>query len=179
MTRGRVLFVLAILALLLYLKWPSASSVVGDTWVVPDEGTLEYQGARWEAEWGPEVVHQGTARLFERAKYKSAPFFTHHTVLTTGDFSNPELVEIVHQGGGNFFWSSRSKPAGSLVALHMVPLNADVLQQLRQIDDGDRVELVGRHESDSRIDGEDGAYVRLNHSNHKYLLVESATVLPD
>lgn len=179
MTRGRVLFVLALLALFLYLRWPTASSVVGDTWVVPEEGWLEYKGVRYEAEWGPEVVYEGNARLFERAKYRSAPFFTHHTALATGDFSDPALVTISHNGGGNFLWGAPQKPEGSLVVLHMVPLNAEALDQLKRIDDGDLVELVGREEIDGHVTGANGKSLRLTHGNHKYLLVESATLLPD
>lgn len=179
MTRGRVLFVLALLALFLYLKWPSASSVVSHTSIAPEEGWLEYEGVRYQAEWGPEVVYQGSARLFERAKYKSAPFFTHHTALATGDFSDPALVTISHTGGGNFLWGAPAKPAGSLVILHIVPLDGEVLDQLKQIDDGDRVELVGRVETDGHVTGDNGKSLRLTHGNHKYLLVESATLLPD
>jgi hypothetical protein len=179
MTWGRALAVLALAALFLYFKWPSASTVVGNTWVLPEEGRLEYEGVDYRAEWGPEVVYEGSARLFERAKYKLAPFFTHHTALSTGDFADSDLVSIVHNGGGNFIWTAAEKPEGTLVVLHMIPLDADVLDQLEEIDDGEPVRLVGRHESDSRIDGPDGMYVRLNHGNHKYLLVESAIPLPD
>ena len=176
MSRGWVLLVLALAALYLFFKWPSASTVVADTWVVPDEGRIEYKDVAYRAEWGPEVVYEGHARLFERAKYKLAPFFTHHTALSTGDFADPKLVAIVHNGGGNFIWTAAEKPEGTLMVLHMIPLNADVLDQLEEIDDGDLVELVGRHETDSRIDGPNGMYVRLNHGNHKYLLVQSARV---
>ena len=179
MTRGRVLLALALVGAWFFFKWPSATRIVSDTTVAVDEGWVDYKDVRYEAEWGDEVVRAGHARLFERAKYKSAPFFTHHTVLTTGDYSDSELVEIRHSGGGNFFWTSPRKPEGSLVALHIVPLNDDVLDQLRQIDDGDRVELVGRDEADGEVRGSDGSWLKLAHSNHRYMLVERATLLAD
>ncbi len=53
MTRGRVLLVLALLALFLYLRWPSASSVVGDTWSTAEASRVEYQGFRHLSEFVP------------------------------------------------------------------------------------------------------------------------------
>lgn len=172
MTWGRIAAVVALVALVLYCRGPSASTVVGDTFIQPDEGWLRYKEVRYEAEWGPEIVHEGDARFIERAKYKSAPFFTHHVVVTTGEFSDPDLVNLRHNGGGNFFWSAPKQPEGTIIVLHLVPLDRDVLDQLQSIDNGDAVKLVGREEVDSRVDGDDGSWLKLGHSNHKYLLVE-------
>lgn len=179
MTWGRVVVVAALVALVLYCRGPSASSIVSETTLSPDEGWLEYREARFEAEWGPRITREGRTRFFERAKYKSAPFFTHHTVLTTGEFSDPELVSIRKTGGGSFSWAAPRKPKGTLVVLHMVPLDEDVLDQLQAIDDGDRVELVGREEVDGGVTGSDGSGMRLGSRNHKLFLVERATPLPD
>ena len=176
MTWGRVVAVLALVGLVLYCRGPSASTVVGDTFIQRDEGWLRYKETRYEAEWGPEIVYAGDARFIERAKYKSAPFFTHHAVITTGEFSDPDLVNLRHNGGGNFIWAAPRKPEGTIIVPHLVPLDRDVLARLKSIDDGDAVELIGRDEVDSRIDGDDGSWIQLNHSNHKYVLVERVTL---
>ncbi len=172
MTWGRLIALLALVGLVLYCRGPSASSIVGDTLISVEEGWLDYKDTRLDADWGPLETRVGNARLFERAKYKSAPYFTHHVVLTTGQFSDSEFVSIRHNGGGNFIWSAPKKPEGSIIVLHMIPLDTDVLDQLEAIDDGDLVEIVGRDEVDSKIAGDDGSWIQLNHSNHKYLLVE-------
>lgn len=179
MTWGRVLAVVAVVATVLYCRGPSAARVVANTSISPDQGWIDYKDVRYQAEWGPEVIRRGNARLFERAKYKAAPVFTHHTVLTTGEHSDPELVHIRHSGGGSFFWTAPRAPKGSLVVLHMVPLDEEVLSQLQEITDGDLVELAGREEVDGSVRGSDGSFLRLAHGNHKYFLVERATLLPD
>ncbi len=177
MTWSRVLLVLLLAAGALYCKVPRVSKIVADTSISVEDGWIDYRDVRYQAEWGPEEARAGNARLFERAKYKSAPFFTHHTVLTTGEFSDSELVTIRHTGGGNFTWAAPRKPEGTLVVLHIVPLDEDVLDQLGTIDDGDLVELTGRVEIDGKVSGSDGSWLRLGHSNHKYFLVERATAL--
>lgn len=169
------LLVLAVLVLL--FRGPSADAIVRNTTIAPEAGWIQFKDVRFEAEWGDQVSYRGYARLFERARYKSAPFFTHHTMLSTGDYAVAKRVQMRHNGGGSFSWSAQVEPEGTVVALHIVPRDDRVLRQLKRIDDGDLVELVGRVELDGHVKGSDGSYHRLGRSNHKYLLVESATRL--
>lgn len=156
----------------LYCRGPSARTIVADTRLAVAEGTLEYRGRRYAAEWGEPVVHRGHLRRIERARYAFAPFITHHAVLTTGDFSDPERVTVGPFRGGSVLWSASSQPRGTLVVLHFIPRDAVALAELARLDDGDCAELGGREEVDGHIHGEEGAFARLNSSNHRYFLLE-------
>jgi len=177
--RSLIPVVLAALALFWILRGPSTSRIVSDTSIAIEAGSIQYKGVRYEAEWGPSVTHAGDIRLIDRAKYKPAPFFTHHAVLTTGDYSDPDLVKLSDSGGGNFFWTAKKQPEGTLVALHFVPKNALVLRALEGVEEGDAVALTGREETDGHVTGSDNSYLRLGHDNHKYLLLEEVRFLAD
>lgn len=179
MTIQRALLVLVVAAAFLYLRGPSASQIVSNTVIATERGTIQYKTATYEAEWGPEVTHSGDVRLIDRAKYKSAPFFTHHAVLTTGEYSDPAIVKLGDSGGGNFYWTAKKQPEGTLLALHFVPRDPIVLRALKRIDEGDSIAFVGREEIDSNINGSNGSYIRLQHNNHRYLLLEEVRPLGD
>ena len=157
----------------LYCRGPSAKTVVAATYVNVESGRLEYRGSGFAAEWGEPVVHQGDLRRIERARYKFAPFFTHHAVVTTGDYSDPALVTVSPFRGGSIVWAAQTAPQGTLIVLHFIPYDASILAQLARLDDGDCARFVGREEKDGTIRGDDGAYSRLNSANHRYLLVEA------
>lgn len=171
------ILVLLVAAAFLYLRGPSAGRVVSNTIVAAESGYIQYKSVRYTAEWGPEVVHAGDIRLVDRAKYKSAPFFTHHAVVTTGDYSDPELVKINDAGGGNFYWTAKKRPAGTILALHFVPRDKQALIALKRVDSGDSVEFVGREEIDGAVQGSDGTYLRLQHDNHRYVLLDGVRTL--
>jgi len=70
---------------------------------------------------------------------------THDILVTTADFSNPEIVEtrvVDHK----FFWQSAntSSPNGSINLIHAVPANNEIYQEMLQIDTWDNVMISGR-----------------------------------
>lgn len=157
---------------ILYCRGPSARSVVANTRLAVEQGVVEYKGRSYAAEWGEPVIHQGDLRRIERARYRFAPFFTHHAVVTTGDFSDPERVTVSPFRGGSIIWSAAAPPRGTLVVLHFIPLDASVLAALTRLDDGDCARFSGREETDGEIRADDGAFSRLNSANHRYVLLD-------
>jgi hypothetical protein len=177
LTIRRALLLLVVAAAFFYLRGPSVGRIVSNTVITAEEGTIQYKAVRYEAEWGPEITHSGDVRLIDRAKYKPAPFFTHHAVLTTGEYSDPDIVKITDSGGGNFYWTAKKQPQGTLIALHFVPRDQTVLRALKRIDEGDSIAFVGREEVDGSVEGSDGSYMTLRHDNHRYLLLDEVQLL--
>lgn len=161
----------AALGIYLYLQPPSTAKVVRDTSIDTQEGTLRYQGNDYQAQWGEATEHAGDVRYTGRAYWKYAPFFTHDIILTTGEFSDPEIVEIAPVKDGNTRWRANKRPEGSFLVLHLIPANPEVLAGLDAIREGEPVKLLGQEEKDSRITGSDGSVTRLTHDNHRFLLV--------
>lgn len=70
---------------------------------------------------------------------------THDILVTTADFSNPDIVDtnvIDHK----FFWKSTqaSAPNGSINLIHAFPANKEIYQDLLKIQNWDTVKITGR-----------------------------------
>jgi len=161
----------ALLVTYLVFKNPSVDTIVADLSIASEQGRIELNGVTYEAQWGNEITLSGDLRYFGRAYSEYAAYITHDAVLTTGEFSNPEIVTIKPMRKGNTSWRAPRQPSGTFLALHFIPLNATVLDKLKQLKEGDRVEFVGREETDSSVTGSDGSIFKLLHTNHKLLLV--------
>lgn len=156
--------------LYLYFTWvPSASSIVEKMGFGEQ---LTYEGEAYHSEWGESESIVGYVRRVDRHYDKLIPIITYDLVITSEDFSNPDIVEVRHKGGGNYYWSSKVKPKGSIIFYHTVPssvLSQDKLDFLRE---GDTVNILARVSKNSELKNESGAFFKLMHSNHKIILVE-------
>jgi hypothetical protein len=171
MKAWHLVVIIAGIGIFLFLRPPSAMKIARGMSIDVKGGTVSYDGVSYTTEWGKPVTREGDIRHFIRAYNKYAPIVTFHLVLTTGEFSDPEIVTLDHNRGGNYFWRSKKQPEGTLIVLHLVPENEAVFRTLRNLDEGDRVEIVGRDEMRGSIEDENGAYLRLGHDNHKFVLV--------
>lgn len=164
------------LAVLLWLRPPSSKRIVSEMRLDLEAGRIEYASITYEALWGEATIpFEGDLRYVGRTYSRDLPMVTHDAVLTTGDFSDPELVKVSPLKNGSGTWraksSSKGTPKGTLVALHFIPSNLGIHEQLTRLREGDTVEIEGQIETDGRVDASNGGFWRLNHSNHKLVLV--------
>ena len=85
----------------------------------------------------------GTVRHVSPIRINEFKILTHDILVTTGDFSNPDIVETIvidHK----FFWSETQSPTGTIHLIHAVPANKGIYQQLLLITNWDIVKLTGR-----------------------------------
>lgn len=87
----------------------------------------------------------GTVRHASPIRMNEFRILTHDILVTTADFSNPDIVDtnvIDHK----FFWKSTttSNPTGSINLIHAVPANKTVYQELLKIQSWDTVKITGR-----------------------------------
>ena len=173
MGRKSILLLIVVAAVAyFYFRTPSADSVVKKMHVDIENMTIEYGGVTYSAEWGGETSHAGDIRYIGRAYDKNAPYITNDAVVTTGEFSDPSIVHITPIRKGSMSWRAQKQPKGTLVVLHFIPASLTVYNDLKQIEEGDTVEFIGREEVNSRIEGSDGSFIGLTHSNHKFLLLD-------
>ena len=170
--------VVLIIAVAIYvmMRPPSAAKIIRGMEVSIPAGTIEYADVRYTATWSDSIVRSGDIRYLSRAYTKSVPMVIYDVVLTSGEFSDPSIVEIESTGGGNFYWRAGKQPQGTLVVLHVIPENEVVLRSLEAVDEGSRIEIVGRDEVDGSIEGADGSFLRLRHGNHKFVLASRVSV---
>ena len=87
----------------------------------------------------------GTVRHVSPIRINEFKILTHDILVTTADFSNPELVDtsVVNH---KFIWKSTNseQPTGSINLIHAVPANKAIYQQLLTIDNWDVVNISGR-----------------------------------
>jgi hypothetical protein len=165
--------VVAIFAVAVYLvmRPPSAGKIARGIEVDLGAGTMRYDGLSYSADWGERTTWTGDVRHVVRARASRIPVVLFHLVLTSGDFSRPEIVTVDHTGGGNYVWSADRHPEGTLVVLHFVPESQLAYRTMRSLEAGDRVEIIGREERRGVIEREDGVSLRLGHDNHRFVLV--------
>jgi len=171
-----ILVIAAVVGGYFYFRDPPADAIARGMTVDIEGGTIEYEGVTYSAEWGEETSHTGDLRYIGRAYDSNAPFITNDAVVTTGEFSDPAIVEIAPMKNGSTHWQSRKKPKGTLIALHFIPASFEVFEALNFLEQGQTVEFVGREETDSKIEGSNGSLVGLRHDNHRFLLVERVNV---
>ncbi|MDH3253363.1 MAG: hypothetical protein OEM62_00055 [Acidobacteriota bacterium] len=176
MRAWHLVVLIAAVAIYVIMRPPSAAKIVRGMEVSIPAGTIEYADVRYAATWSDSIVRSGDIRYLSRAYTKSVPMVIYDAVLTSGEFSDSSIVEIESTGGGNFYWRSKKQPQGTLVALHIIPENEIVLRSLASVDEGDRIEIVGRDEINGKIEGADGSFLRLAHDNHKFVLASRVSV---
>lgn len=176
MRAWHLVVVIAAAGIFFLTRPPSGVKLVREMDIDVAAGSIAYRGVVYTSEWGAEITRSGQVRHVVRAYDKNVPIVTFHLVLTTGEFSDPSIVTIDHNGGGNYIWRAKKQPQGTLIVLHLVPGSETVFRTLRSVDEGDTVEIVGRDEARGAIENENGAYLRLGHSNHKFVLVNRVRI---
>ncbi len=87
----------------------------------------------------------GTVRHVSPIRINEFKILTHDILVTTADFSDPELVDtsVVNH---KFIWKSTNseQPTGSINLIHAVPATKAIYQQLLTIDNWDIVNISGR-----------------------------------
>ena len=170
MNRIWVLVIVVVsIAAYFYFKAPSADSIARE--MIVDMDKIEYKGIIYSATWGNKTSHAGDIRYIGRAYDKYAPFITNDAIVTTGEFSDPSIVEIPPLRHGSTYWRAEKQPKGTLIVLHFIPANPAVYFNLKKIKKEQRVEFIGREEVDSKIEGSDGGFIALGHTNHKFFLL--------
>ena len=141
-----VVLVVIILVVGIYLltRPPSGEKIARGMEIDVEGDSVSYKGVVYATKWGEPITREGVVRHITRAYNRHVPIVTFHAVLTTGEFSDPGVVTIDHNSGGNYIWRAKKQPEGTLIVLHFVPENAVVFRALRGIDVGDTVEVHGR-----------------------------------
>ena len=135
--------------------------------------------ASYQMDWSEQSGYSGLLRGFEAAgKATTLPMITHHALITTGEFSNPDIVKIRRTGEGSYYWSSqsRSHPKGTAIALHMIPSTPFILKLLNELEVDDVVKIVGQEESDGVIHGPNDRRWIYKHKKHKLFLVSNIEI---
>ena len=173
-----ILVIIAIgIGIYAYTLPPAAEKITRKTTIDTDNGSIVYDGTVYSAEWGDEVSHTGDIRFIARAYHELLPVITYEAIVTNGEFSDPAIVEVTPIKNGSMRWRSQKQPEGSLIVLHFIAEDLGVFHDIKNIRAGDKVEFIGREEIDNTITASNGGYVKLNHNNHRYLLVSKVNRL--
>ena len=126
-----------------------------------------------------ESKYIGTVRHAAPIRMQEFAILTHDILVTTGDFSNPDIVNtsvIDHK----FFWRSPkiSSPSGSINLIHAVPVNKKIYQQLLEIQKWDTVKITGREIYSIKAFQSDEIFLGIwKDLGCNTLLVESVTIV--
>ena len=108
---------------------------------------IESDDLYWEIKFEGQGMSKyiGTVRHVSPIRIKEFKILTHDILVTTADYSNPDLVET-SVANHKFKWEPISTEPlnGSINLLHAVPANKAVYQLLLTIDEWDTVSITGR-----------------------------------
>jgi hypothetical protein len=154
-----------------HLWKPSAKQILKNTSIDIQNNTIHYESISYEASWSDLIEYKGDARVVHRAYHKNCPFITHEIILTTGEFSDVDIVDIAPIRNGSTRWTAKKKPTGTFLVFHCIPQNLQILDIIENLEEGVSVTVKGRTEKYNQITADNNTYVRLNHVNHKFFLV--------
>jgi len=152
----KLLIVFAITGLVwLFMKPPSGVSIQKK--MVIQDASIAYKGVDYLVDWQAETVeHSGDVHELKAEYNKYAPINTHHVVLTSGDYSDPEKVDIAPLCKGHTSWRAKAQPTGSMKVLHLIPANEKVFKQLKKVKSGQSLTFMGQEEQDNQIPSSKG-----------------------
>ncbi len=123
----------------------------------------------------------GAVRHVAPIRIKEFAILTHDILITSGDFSDPNVVNtnvIDHK----FFWKSpnQSAPVGTINLIHAIPATKDIYQQMLDIHKWDTVLITGREIYNVKAYLGDASFIGAwIDTGCNTLLVESVTILRD
>ena len=165
-----ILIVTAIALTYLFFTYkPSTSSIAGQ---MEFGERITYKGHSYLSDWGRKQKLAGYLRRKDRHFYEGIPIITYDLVITSGEFSDPDIVDVRANGGGNYSWSAPRKPTGTIMFYHTVPGSSLAQDKLDELQAGDNIALQVRVSKDDQIKSDTGDFYKLVHSNHKLILVE-------
>lgn len=108
---------------------------------------IESEDLYWEVQFEGQgnTKYIGTVRHISPIRINEFKILTHDILVTTADYSDPDLVEtsVVNH---KFTWKSANpeQPNGSINLIHAIPTNKAVYQKLLTIENWDIVNIIGR-----------------------------------
>lgn len=121
---------------------------------------------------------QGMVRHNSPIRINRFRILTHDTLVTSGEFSDPGIVET-SVNNHRFRWYSEhaARPKGTINLLHTVPASEAIFQQLQTIQPGDLVIITGREIQRIQVYNLDGEYLGDWHDQGcNTILVNSAII---
>ncbi len=168
----KVIFILIATGLYFFFAWqPSTLDIARQ---ISIDNDISYKDETFYSEWSerPDSI-EAYVRRIDRHYDDNFPIITYDFVLTTGDYNDPNIVSIKHKGDGNYYysWGSDKKLNGSIIFYHLIPDGGYIQEEINNINVGDTIKLTGKISTSDKITNNSGAYIKLMHKNHKFLLV--------
>lgn len=124
-----------------------------------DGKDITYNGEEFKSEWttGSNKI-EGYVRMIESDFDKNMPIITTTFVITTGDYSDPTLVQIEKRNRGYLLYqlNPQQKLRGTITIYHIIPSDANVQNQLSSVMQGDSVSMMARISTSGELMGEKG-----------------------
>jgi len=172
--RNFLIFSALVYGLYQYAVWKPAALDISSDIEIGEE--IQFQGKAFKSDWAEQADSiEAYVRRIDRHYDENFPIITYDFVMTTGEFNDPDIVSIRHKGGGNYYWSAKKQPEGTLVAYHLIPESSYAQGRIDKIEEGDTIKMNGKISKDSKITSSTGGFLQLVHDNHKFILVDDVS----
>lgn len=166
-----LIFIAIVYGVYQYITWKPATLDIANAMEVGE--LIQFQGNTFQSDWSAKSDNiEAYVRRIDRHYDENIPIITYDFVLTTGEYNDPDIVTLRHKGGGNYYWSAKKQPKGTLVTYHLIPENSYAQGRIDKIAEGDTIKMIGKISQNNKITSSTGAYLQLRHDNHKFILVD-------
>jgi hypothetical protein len=108
------------------------------------DGELVWQGETYRGEFSFDEEVDGTVNQLVRSHFPEMPFITHEIVLASGDYLDPDMVQITELKDHEVMARSKvTNPDGELVLVYAIPADARALTDLMKVRKDQYVVVVG------------------------------------
>ena len=133
------------------------------------DGQITYDGRVFKVDWAPEEqTFTGDVRAILSEYNPYAPFNTHVLFLTTGVYSNPEIVSVTPEGKVQLHPEKITEKAnGEVYTLHLAPMTLADYRRIEDIQVGQKLAITVLLETDGKITDDQGKYIQYASDPHK------------
>jgi hypothetical protein len=139
---------------------------------------IELDGTHYSGHWSDDTkAFAGTIQWTGQAAKSAVPLITHEVLVTTGEYSDPKVVQIEPVVDHHTTWKyvARRQAEGTIHIVHCVPSSPEIYDALGALTVGQNVSIEGALLS-GQLKGTDGAYWQTGKESHPTVFVRGVHV---
>jgi hypothetical protein len=142
---------------------------------------IELDGTHYAGHWSDDAkTFSGTIQWTGQAAKSAVPLITHEVLVTTGEYSDPKVVQIEPVVDHHTTWkfvAGRTALDGTIHIVHCVPSTPEVYDALGGLTVGQNVSIQGELLS-GPLTGSDGSFWKTGKESHPTVFVREVHVEP-
>jgi hypothetical protein len=143
-------------------------------------GEMNLDGKRYTGTWSDDArTFAGTIQWTGQAAQSAVPLITHEVVVTTGEYSDPKVVQIQPLEDHHTTWKyvANRMAVGTIHIVHCIPSTPEIYDALGALKVGQAVAIEGEL-LQGPLKGTDGSFWQTGKESHPTVFVRAVRLEP-